>query len=192
VAGLARSGGDLADASIELTIAAAGHVLVGEAPKGALLANEALALGRQVGAPALIATALLAVGIAVASTDPEQARGCLRESRELSAPLGYQRALDQLWAAVIAFLVDDRTATLRLGRRAIHTFGWSGDRLRMGIILHLIRGCARRHPVRCCRDHPRRSRSLRGSGAAVRPGSQLHNRASPRRCAHVGTPSPRC
>ena len=33
-AGQARAGGDLADASLELAIAVAGHVLVGDAPGG--------------------------------------------------------------------------------------------------------------------------------------------------------------
>jgi hypothetical protein len=139
-ADLARAGGDLADASIELCLAAAGHVLVGDAPGAVPLAREALTLARQIGAPALIATALLAVGAAVAQTDPDQARACLHESRELSTAFGYQRALDHLWAAVIAFLVGDRTTTLQLGRRAIHALWWSGERLRMGIILHLIAG----------------------------------------------------
>ena len=87
-AGFARAGGDLADASLELAIAAGYHVLVGETPAAVRLANEALALARQIGAPALTATGLLAVGLAVAGTDPEQARACLRESRDtaLGAP----------------------------------------------------------------------------------------------------------
>ena len=86
-AGIARTGGDLADASIQLTIAAADHVLAGNAPAAAPLANQALALARRIGAPALIATALLGVGAAIAETNPEQARTCLRESRELSTAL---------------------------------------------------------------------------------------------------------
>lgn len=139
-AGPARTGGDLADASVLLTVAAGGYVLAGEAPRGVPLAKEALALARRVGAPTLIATALLAVGAAVAPTDANQARLCMRESRELSTALEYQRALDHIWAATIAFLVGDRTATLQVGRRAIHALRWSGDRLRMGIILHLIAG----------------------------------------------------
>jgi hypothetical protein len=139
-AGLARAGGDLADASLELAIAGSCYLVAGETPTGVRLANEALRLARQVGAPALIATALLAVGVTVAQTEPERARACLRESRELSTMLGYQRALDHVWAAVIASLLGDRTATLELGGRAIRTFGWSGDRLRMGVILHLIAG----------------------------------------------------
>src|SRR6185369_9394971 len=50
-AGIARAGGDLADASLELTFAVAGHLMVGDAPAAVPLANEALALARQAGAP---------------------------------------------------------------------------------------------------------------------------------------------
>ncbi len=76
----------------------------------------------------------------VVETDPEQARACLRESLELSTALGYQSALDHVWAAGIAFLVNDRTATLELGRRAIRALQRGGDRLLMGFILHMIAG----------------------------------------------------
>jgi hypothetical protein len=139
-ASIARAGGDLADASVELSSAAADHVLARDAAAAAPLANEALALARQIGAPALIATALLEVGAAVAGTDPEQARACLRESRELSAALGYQSARDLVWAAGIAFLLNDRATTLELGRSAVRALQRSGDRLRMGLILHMIAG----------------------------------------------------
>jgi predicted ATPase/class 3 adenylate cyclase len=139
-AGIARAGGDLADASVELAAAVACYVLAGDAPSGVPLAREALALARQVGAPALIATALLEVGAAVVETDPGQARACLRESRELSAALGYQKARDLVWAAGIAFLLNDRAATLELGGSAIRGLQRGGDRLRMGITLHMIAG----------------------------------------------------
>jgi predicted ATPase/class 3 adenylate cyclase len=139
-AGLARAGGDLADASVELTIAVACYLLVGDASAGLPRANEALALARQIGAPALIATGLLAVGLAVAETDPGQARACLRESRELSTDLGYQSAIDLVWAAAIAFLVGDQAATLELGSYAIRALQWGGDRMRMGFVLHIIAG----------------------------------------------------
>ena len=79
------------------------------------------------------------MGVAVADTDPGQARACLRESRELSAALGYQSALDLVWAAAIAFLVGDQTATLELGRRAIRGLQW-GSGLRMGYVLYIIAG----------------------------------------------------
>ena len=139
-AGIARAGGDLADASVELAAAAADHVLAGDAPRGIPLAHEALALARQIGAPALIATALLEVGAAVARTDPGQAGACLRESRELSAALGYQSARDLVWATGLAGVLNDRTTALELGRDAIRALQRSGDRLRMGITLHMIAG----------------------------------------------------
>jgi hypothetical protein len=137
-AGIARAGGDLADASAELSSAAACHVLAGDAPRGMPLAREALALARQIGAPALVATSLLEVGATVAGTDPDQARACLRESLELSAALGYQKARDLVWATGIATLVGDRAGTLELGRRAIRSLQRSGDRLRMALTFNMI------------------------------------------------------
>jgi len=138
-ADLARAGGDLADASVELTFAASDHVLIDDAPAALPLAREALALARQTGAPALIATSLLALGAAVVGTDPEQARACLRESRELSTALGHHSAIDLLWATGIAFLLGDQAATLERGRRAIRGLQWAG-RIRMALVLYMIAG----------------------------------------------------
>jgi predicted ATPase/class 3 adenylate cyclase len=137
-AGLARAGGDLADATVQLCIAVSDHLLVGDAPTAVPLAREALVLARQTGAPALISAALLAVGAAVGGTDPEQARACLRESRELSTALGYQSPRGLVWATGIAFLVGDRASALESGRRAIRYLQRGGDRMRMGITLHII------------------------------------------------------
>jgi predicted ATPase/class 3 adenylate cyclase len=139
-AGLARAGGDLADASIELTIAVADRVFVGDAAAAVPLASEALALARQIRAPALIASGLLAVGLAVADTDPGQSRASLRESFELSTALGYQNSLSLLWATGIAYRINDHAATLELGRRTLRDLRWGGDRLRMGLVLHMIAG----------------------------------------------------
>ena len=139
-AGLARAGGDLADVSVELAIAAAARVFVGDASEAVPLASEALALARQIRAPALVASGLLAVGLAVADTDPGQSRANLRESRELSTALGYQNDLGLLWATGIAYRINDQAATLEFGRRAIRGLQWGGDRLRMGLILHMIAG----------------------------------------------------
>jgi predicted ATPase/class 3 adenylate cyclase len=139
-AAIARTGGDLADASLKLGLAAGSHLLVGDAPRAVPLAREALVLARQIGAPALIASGLLAVGATVAETDPDRARACLRESLELSTALGYQGALDLGWAAGIAFLVNDRTATLELGRSAIRALQRGGDRPMMDSMLHVIAG----------------------------------------------------
>jgi predicted ATPase/class 3 adenylate cyclase len=142
-ASIAQVGGDLADASVELTIAVADHVLVGDIAAAMPLARQALALARQTGAPALVATSLLAMGVAVAVTDPSQARACLRESRELSTALGYSSAIDLVWATAIAALTHDRTGTLELGHHAVRGlqlrgFQRGGDRLRMAIVLHVV------------------------------------------------------
>jgi len=139
-AGIARAGGDLADASVQLNLAVADHVLAGDEPAAVPLAREALALARQAGAPALVARSLLAVGATVARTDPDQARACLRESRELSTALGYQSARELVWAAGIAFLTGDQAATLEFGLQVIHGLQRSGDRLRMGLTLDIIAG----------------------------------------------------
>jgi len=139
-AGLALAGGDPAEASLKLDLAAGGYLLVGDAPRAVPLAREALTLARRIGDPALIATALLVVGATVAETDPDRARACLRESLELSTALGYQGALDLVWAAAIAFLVNDRTATLELGTRAIRALQRGGEGLLMSFVLLVIGG----------------------------------------------------
>jgi predicted ATPase/DNA-binding SARP family transcriptional activator/DNA-binding CsgD family transcriptional regulator len=136
-AGIAWAGGDLADASLKLAIAAADHVLIGDTSAAVPLANEALSLARQIGTPALVSTGLLAVGAAVAGTDPEQARACLRESHDLSAALAYNSLIDHVLATGVAFRTGDRAATLELGRNAIRGLQWGGG-LGMGIILHTI------------------------------------------------------
>jgi predicted ATPase/class 3 adenylate cyclase len=138
-AAIARTGGDLADASLQLGLVAGGYVLAGDAPRAVPLAREALTLARQIGDPALIASGLLAVGATVAETHPEQARAYLRESLELSTAFGYQGALD-VRSAGLAFFVNDRTATLELGSRAIRALQPGGDRIRMGFLLHSIAG----------------------------------------------------
>jgi hypothetical protein len=104
------------------------------------VAREALALARQIGAPALIARSLLVVGATVGRTDPDQARACLRESRELSAALGYQSPTDLTWATATAFLVGDQAATLEFGHRVIRALQRGGDRRLMGLNLHWIAG----------------------------------------------------
>jgi hypothetical protein len=139
-AGIARAGGDLADTSVQLNAAVAGYVLAGDTPAAVPLAHEALALARQIGAPALVARSLLSVGATVARTDPGQARACMRESRELSTALGYQSTVDITWATAIAFLTGDRAATLELGHRAIRDLQRGGDRRLMGLNLHWIAG----------------------------------------------------
>ena len=144
---LARAGGDLADASVHLTMAVADHLVVGDAPTAAPLANEAVMLARQAGAPALITSSLLAVGATVAGTDPGQARACLNESRELGTALGYHSARDLVWATAIAFLLNEQGRHAR-ARQRCHRQPPVGRRPYPGRLRPLHdRGRARRHPA---------------------------------------------
>src|SRR5262249_16731724 len=103
------------------------------------LAREALALAHQTGAPALIATALLALGAAVAGTDPEQARACLRESRELSTALGHHSARDLLWPPPIPFLLPHQPPPPTVRCRVIR--GPHAPRsIPMALVLYMIAG----------------------------------------------------
>jgi hypothetical protein len=54
--------------------------------------------------------------------------------------LGHQSARDLVWATGLASFLHDRTATLGLGRSAIRALQRGGDRLLMGITLHMIAG----------------------------------------------------
>ena len=190
-AGLARAGGDLADTSFQLMSAAAGHVLVGDAPRAVPLAREALTLARQIGAPALIATSLLVVGTTVVETDPDRARACLRESLELSTALGYQSWLDHLWAAGIAFLLNDRTAALELGRDGIHALQRAGNRIPMGPVLQIIAGAL-------AATQPEAAAIILGAAEAYMvkmptiARDQLDRDGSSGRGARARTPRPRC
>jgi hypothetical protein len=78
--------------------------------------------------------------VPTARTDPDQARACLRESRELSTALGYQSTTDLIWATAVAFLVGDQVATLQFGLRVIRALQRGGDRRLMGLTLHWIAG----------------------------------------------------
>ena len=125
------------------------------------------------------------------STDPGQARACLRESRELSTALGYQSAIDLVWATAIAFLVGDQAATLELGRRAIRGLQWGGDRIRMGLVLYMIAGAL-------AATRPDAAAIIQGAAEAyvvesprLRPADQLDRDGSPGRGARAGTPRPR-
>ena len=109
------------------------------------------------------------MGLAVASTDPGQARACLRESRELSTGFGYESGFDLGRATGIGFLIGDWTATLELGGLAIRGLRWGGDRVRMGLVLYMIagalaatrpdaaaiiQGAAQAHVVESSKDYP--------------------------------------
>ena len=69
-------------------------------------------------------------------------RGCGR-CRWLSfwrADLAQDCAIDLTWAAAISSAIGDQAAALEPSRRAIHGLQWGGDRIRAGLVLHMIAG----------------------------------------------------
>ena len=131
------------------------------------------------------------MGLAVAETDPEQARACLRDSREgRSTALGYQSATDLVWAAGMAFssatkpppsgpVAGPRQPPVRPGR--------GRGRFRPPLDCHHTR----RHPARRRRDHSGRRRRLRWTSGSGKLSDQGDRDGSGGRGARPGTAGPR-
>ena len=125
-AGLARAGGDLADASIELCLAAvADHVLAGDAPAAVPLAREATR-ARPRGRRPCPDRDRARSAWAYRSPAPTPARlvpTCAKAAR--SAPRWAITAPWTCLATGIAFVIRDRAAALELGRQC-HAAASSG------------------------------------------------------------------
>jgi len=124
-ADIARANGNIAIASVNLAGAAWSYAFAGDAPSAVPLAVEAVALARQIGMPYAIAYGLLVLGIAVADSDPDQARACLRESLERSFALGYENANNLVLAMLLTSRVDDTPATLEMAGDTIRHLHWA-------------------------------------------------------------------
>jgi len=119
--------------SLQLAHTAALRTSAGD-PGGAVpLAEEALSIARSTGMPTAIAQALLALGVAVADTNPAEARACLEESLEIGGALGYEQVGELTGAVHLASRLRDRRATLDLAGRAIRHLQWSGGQ--SGLVL---------------------------------------------------------
>jgi hypothetical protein len=106
-ADIARTNGKLAVASVNLAFAAWFCTIAGDETGAVPLAGEALALARQADMPYVLITALLVLGIALADTDPDQARACLDESLDRRAALGYENPNSLGLAIVLVSRLDD-------------------------------------------------------------------------------------
>jgi predicted ATPase len=124
-AGIARANGNLAVASVNLANAAWVRTIAGDAPGAVPLATEALTYARRVGMPYAIANGLLVLGIALADTDPDQARACLNEGLERSAALGYENANHLAYATVLTSRLDDAPSTLEIASHTIRHLHWA-------------------------------------------------------------------
>jgi predicted ATPase/DNA-binding SARP family transcriptional activator len=134
---IARTNDNLTVASVNLA-AAAWYTSVGDGLGAVDLAAEALALARRVDMPYAIINALLALGIAVAATDPDNARACLSESLERSAALGYENANNLGLALVLVSRLDDESATLEIASRTIRLLHWARQPVWLTSSLNLV------------------------------------------------------
>jgi predicted ATPase len=137
-ADIARTNGNLAVASVNLAFAAWMCTIAGDATGAAPLAVEALALARQADMPYALITALLVLGIALADTDPDQARDCLRESLDSSAALGYENANKLGLTLVLVSRLDDAPSTLEAASRTIRYLHWARQPIWLSSSLNLI------------------------------------------------------
>jgi hypothetical protein len=112
-------------------------------------ATEGLVLARHTGQPHAVAYNLLGLGMALATTDRDQARSLLGEALELGATLGYE-SLNELGSIVFAAaLVGDWPVVLRAAGRELHHLMRSGlvQLVILTATLNLIaRGIAPSHP----------------------------------------------
>ena len=107
--------------------AAIAHTMAGNASVGEPLAVEAVALGRECGAPAAVAHGLIALAGTLAESDPARARAALDEGLQLRATFDLSDT-DALQCTLVAARITDWALVLRLGRDALHYFLWTGER----------------------------------------------------------------
>jgi hypothetical protein len=128
-ADIARASGKPAVASVSLAFSAWMRTMAGDATGAIPVAVEALALARQADMPYVLITALLVLGIALADTDPDQARACLDESLDRGAALGYENANTLGLTFVLVSRLDDARATLEIAGSTIRQLHWARQRV---------------------------------------------------------------
>jgi predicted ATPase len=125
--GIYRSAGLEYELGLSLGALAPALAMIGEADRASPIADEALALARQVGVPTLIARNLLAPAAAVALRDPERAKALLRESVRTGAALGYPDIGLLAQTVHIAAFVPDWEQVLASAPAAIRGLHWLGS-----------------------------------------------------------------
>jgi hypothetical protein len=136
-ADIARANGNLTVASVNLALAA-WYSSTGDTSGAVPLAVEALALARQSDMPYAITNGLQVLGIALADTDPDEARACLSESVERSATLGYENAHNLALALVLVSRLDNAPATLEIAKRTIRQLHWARQPVWLTAGLNLV------------------------------------------------------
>ena len=134
-----RSHGRLGQTAAYLIAAAQGHAMAGDPEVGLPLANEGVALARQVGMPYLVALSHGVLASVLADRDRERARTLLRESLQLAGNAHYETSANQATVAVlVAGRLRDVPLILELAPRSIGLLHWNGDRPQLGGVLNVV------------------------------------------------------
>jgi hypothetical protein len=136
---VARSAGLRIDVAFSLWALAIGHVLDGDPDKALPLAEEGLALAREIGNPLTIGFSLIALSGALADRDPEQARALLDESiRMMDTFEGVRHTYMRHTALLVAARLGAWNHVPELAAPSIRDYLWSGETVRLGGVLTVL------------------------------------------------------
>jgi hypothetical protein len=114
------------------------YAMAGDPDAAIPLADEGLALARQIGQPTNIVLNLAAYAAALADRDPQRARALLSESIQTRTALGYEQTNEITQAVLVAARIEDWPLALELASRSIRGIHWSGDRPLCAAILNIV------------------------------------------------------
>jgi predicted ATPase/class 3 adenylate cyclase len=134
---IARAAGSNLFVAGNLAAAAMYHAMAGESDAAIPLAEEGLALARQIGQPTVIVMNLAAFAAALADEDPQRARALLWESIELRKWLGYEQTFEITQAVLVAARIGDWPLTLELASRSVRGLHWLGDQPLFAAVLNV-------------------------------------------------------
>jgi predicted ATPase len=124
-ADIARAAGATGHAAFHLGAAAVEWALAGNPDAAITLASEGLTLARQAQLPLAIAWNLNGLALALADSDPEQARALLKESRELGSTLDYENSQDVIQALLVSARLGDWAEALDTAPAAVRHLHWN-------------------------------------------------------------------
>jgi hypothetical protein len=135
---IAREDNRMVEAAAALAGAATGCTMAGDLDVGMGLAEAALELARAGGAPAVVASCLVALAGTLADREPRRARALLEEALALRGSLDIESVNEVTHATLIAARMGDWPLTLRLADRSIRHLKWGGQRSWLAGILNVV------------------------------------------------------
>jgi len=124
--------------AICLAFAANRYSAVGQLGKAKVLAERAITVAEPTNMPTAMVQGRLALGVAIAESNPARAQFYLGESLVMSTRLDYAQEKELQSAAFLASYLHDDRATLELARKAIDHLRWTGDQANLVVMLELV------------------------------------------------------